>query len=1080
MVKTASARLSVILTVPFLVFNLAYPSTGGKISGTVTNAETGTPLPGANVVLEGTYLGAAADEHGDYFILNVPPGTYSITAQVIGFVSTRVVDVLVQSSITTDLDIALAPTILEGQTVVVEWDRPEVELGVGNSTNILTGEALNDMPVLQFKDILSRQAGMEVLDARGLVVRGGREHEISLTLDGMETRDLIDNAVYTRLNPDAVQEVEIQTGGFSARYGNARSGIINVTTKEGGDKYSFTMDVRASNPAPKHFGDRWYERERDWKLSDESILNPYRTDTLITWTNERDPVTREYGYYETQLPRTIYQSWETIANDVDSTDAVYGGFYGRPYLCQELYRWRTRPEVSEYGDKPDLNANFTFGGPIPLLPRTYFFASGRFERNYYLIKAPQDYFQDWSGSLKATSHLTRNLKLTITGNYATTSGVNRTDAAIGSRDSGINGLEDFNPTKNESRTIIESPETFAWFIQTRTSDGHDEELWPYSEFSVSTRVRQQLGARLTHQLSGKTYWDVAVDYNRYDITGRYDTIKRDTTATVTLVDPSDAEYSVTLSGPYAMAPKGYYRDDELWSETEEITGVKLSGSYHNREDSWAESIRLNANLISQMTKHHQITAGVDFVTMHIVKDEYRNHDIAERHWWQWDISAQQGAAYFEDKLEYGGMVATVGLRTDFSFPDEWFDVENYPFQAYLSQDWVQLSEGRDSREFTVDPGDSRIQPILRKPGMKVKYAPRFAVSHPIGAKAKIYFNYGHFYQLPDPEKMYYQVRRENTRNGSIYRLGNPFIDYEKTVQYEVGFSQSFLDRFSVDITSYYRNVSDLARAFTYSGDGNYSYTILPGIEAGTLDTVEYSLVTYDTWDNIGFEDIRGFEARVAKRAGQFFTWSVNGSIAIYSVGEYGYSTVRQDTADDPSLNLTPLTKPATRPKLNVNLNFHTPSNFGPAFLGQYPVADLHLNLLFWWRSQPKQNYNSRTVTTQYMAIQNTQWRPHHATDLRLTKRFKPILGHVRPVFYIMVSNLFNTRNMFRGAFMGQYGMGANPNFTGEIKDYMDSLKYDEGDQPGDYEEDYIKLPPVEPFYMFLNPRQIFFGLRLEM
>ncbi|UCH63614.1 MAG: carboxypeptidase-like regulatory domain-containing protein [Fidelibacterota bacterium] len=1065
-----------------LYVSAVYPATGGKIAGRIFDEETGDPLPGANIIIEGTTQGAAADENGEYFILNVTPGWHVVRGQVIGYTVARIVGVRVQSDITTTVDIAMAPTVIEGEEVIVTSERPVVELGVGNTTTILSGDELNEIPQLQLKDILSRQAGLEVLDTRGLIVRGAREHELSLTLDGMETRDPIDNNVYMRVNPDAVQELEIQLGGFSARYGNARAGIINVTTKEGSPNYNFTLDVRGSKPGPKHFGERWYERERKLRLSAESISSPILNNPRVVWNNEPDPGTR-LPRYDTLDAEIVFDSWETIASQVDSADLVYGQFYNKPHLCQELYKWRTRPEVTVYGDKPDINANATLGGPVPLLRNTYFFASGRFERSYYLVKASQDYFQDWGGGIKINSQLTPKLKLVLTGNYALTSGVNRTDAAIGTRASGVYGLEDFNPTKNETRTVFETPEAFAWFIQTRAGDNFENEIWPYSELSVSTRVRKQLGLNLTYMLSKNTFLDFTLDYGEFEIQGRYDTVKRDTTQTVTLQDQFGN--TATLTGPYAMAPAGFFRDlsQELWGSAdrslERITGVRLAGSYYNREDSWAGTLHLNTTITSQVSKHHQLMAGIDFAAMHIIKDEYRNYDIVDPHWWRWDVSPKQGSAYIEDKLEFKQMIAIFGMRADFSIPDEWFDVENHPFQAWLSKDWVQLPDGVYSFDFEVEPADPRIEPIRVKPPIKYALAPRLAISHPIGTKAKIYFNYGHFYQLPDPEKRYYQVRRYGLNyRGAIHRLGNPFLDYEKTIQYEIGYSQSLLDIFSIDITAYYRDVSQLAAPYTYSGYGDSSYIALSAETPGAgLDTViEYSRVTYDTWGSTAFEDVRGIEIQFAKKWGRFFTGSVNCSFEIYSTGRYGFRRIYQNTASDPRYWEGTNTKPSARPKINIHANFHTPGNFGPSILGMRPIANLSLNILFWLNSQTKQNYNAINRTQEYQEFQNVQWKPHHATDLRFTKRFGSGRARITPVFYVQILNLFNTKNMFRGAFKGDH----DPAPDGEIGNYLSSLKYDEGDRPGEYGKDYLYLPDPEPFYLFLNPRQIFFGFRLEM
>ena len=71
----------------FILFSTSWIFAGntGKLAGDVTDAETGEPLIGANVLIEGTTMGASVDLDGHYFILNVPPGLYTVTASMVGY-----------------------------------------------------------------------------------------------------------------------------------------------------------------------------------------------------------------------------------------------------------------------------------------------------------------------------------------------------------------------------------------------------------------------------------------------------------------------------------------------------------------------------------------------------------------------------------------------------------------------------------------------------------------------------------------------------------------------------------------------------------------------------------------------------------------------------------------------------------------------------------------------------------------------------------------------------------------------------------------------------------------------------------
>jgi hypothetical protein len=1073
--RHSHARKFIIsVSIAFLVLvQIAYSGSTGKIAGKVISAETGEPLAGANVMIEGTSYGAAADEEGDYFIIHLPPGSYTVQASVIGYETLRISNVLVRIDKTSVVEFVLRTVAVEGQEVLIVAERPVVDLGIANTSTILDGDELGNLPLLQFKDVLDRQMGAEVLDSRGLTLRSGREHEISLTMDGIETRDGIDNMIYTRVNPDAVQEVQISTGGFSAQYGNARAGVISVQTKEGGEKYSFTLDVRSSKAAPKHFGQPWYERERAIYLSDSALSNPVVIPAREVWANdeidrealEEDPENPVYGTYITLDPVELFEGWEARSQQVDPDDPVYGEFYNQPRLCRELYKWRLRDEVVKYGDKSDINGNATFGGPVPFLRNTYFFASGRLERNYYLIRAQQDYFQDWGTSLKISSQLTSKLKMVLTGSYMETSGINRTD-----RESGVEGIGDPNPVKNDQRNIIESPESFAWFIYHRLEQPN--ELWPYSEFSVSTRIRRQYGISLSQLLSNQTFWDFSLSYQTFNAYGRYDAQKRVLDTPKTFYDPEDPSVTATLTGPYAFAPQGYYRDDAgLWSYIEDITDVRIAGSYHNLENSKASSLHMRANFTSQVNKYNQVNMGGEFTYLDVLKDEYRNYDINDRHWWNWHVKTKQGAGYLQNKLEFKGMIATLGVRADFSIPHEkWYDLEDHPYQPWFSGTWVTLGEGTDNRHYDLLRADSAgVKPFFATPKIKTALSPRLAVSHPIGESGKIFFNYGHYSQLPDLEKRYYFLRRERAENARIHFIGDPNLDYERTVQYEVGYAQSLFDVFKVQITAYYRDIANLARPYQATGYFDTVHVVEPVDSVYTYDEVGYT-----SWSNSGAEDVRGLEFRLEKRLGRFFRGWFNASYEVYTDSRYRYSTISEEPDEEPSLFPPTNQRPSARPRWNLNLAFHSPANFGPSILGANPLANIDLSILYWWRSQPKINYNYVPGLNQYyQEFENVQWKPHQGSNLRFSKRLSLISGRIAPVFYIQVLNVFNHKNMNRGSFTDS-----------ELNDYLNSLKIHDGDQPGDHpgdgEKDYIRLPEPEPFFLFLNPRQIFVGFRIEL
>lgn len=226
----------------FLILGLLLPSLvlagdTGKIMGTVTDTRTGDPLPGANVILEGTTMGAASDRGGVFIILNVPPRSYTMAVSVVGYTTTRIQNVIVNVDLTTIQDVALEETVLEGQVIVVTAARPLVERAATNVTRTLRLEDFQNLPMRSYSEIVASQPGVVFLGDR-LHVRGGREDEIAWYVDGVYVNDLRTGEPQGEVPINSVEEISYQAGGFNAEYGFANSGVIHTTTRTGRRSYN--------------------------------------------------------------------------------------------------------------------------------------------------------------------------------------------------------------------------------------------------------------------------------------------------------------------------------------------------------------------------------------------------------------------------------------------------------------------------------------------------------------------------------------------------------------------------------------------------------------------------------------------------------------------------------------------------------------------------------------------------------------------------------------------------------------------------------------------------------------------------
>ncbi|MDZ7386504.1 MAG: TonB-dependent receptor [candidate division KSB1 bacterium] len=229
---------------------MAQPRTKGSITGTVLDRQTRQPLPGVNVVIKGTYMGAATDEKGRYLIERVSPGQYDIEASMIGYKIQLHTGVKVSAGQQVVLNFELEQSVLAfGQEVVVIGERPLLQVDLTASEVHFSADDIRHRIVENVQDIVTQQAGVVRADNE-IHIRGGRADESLYIVDGISIKDPLSgygNTLY--VNADAIKELKVITGGFNAEYGQAMSGVIDVVTKEGGDSYGGGLTVKSDRPS---------------------------------------------------------------------------------------------------------------------------------------------------------------------------------------------------------------------------------------------------------------------------------------------------------------------------------------------------------------------------------------------------------------------------------------------------------------------------------------------------------------------------------------------------------------------------------------------------------------------------------------------------------------------------------------------------------------------------------------------------------------------------------------------------------------------------------------------------------------
>jgi outer membrane receptor protein involved in Fe transport len=225
-------KIGYVFIIMVINFLTGLAGTTGKLAGVVTDKNTDEPIVAANVYLEGTTLGAATDADGYYYIINIPPGTYTVVVEMIGYKKVSVENVRINVNLTTHLDFQLEQTTLEGQEIIVVAERPIVQKDLTSTVANISKEEINALPVDNFQQVVELQAGVV-----GGHFRGGRTGEVSYLIDGIPVNDPFNNGIGATVENGAIQQLEVISGTFNAEYGQAMSGVVNIVTREGGNKF---------------------------------------------------------------------------------------------------------------------------------------------------------------------------------------------------------------------------------------------------------------------------------------------------------------------------------------------------------------------------------------------------------------------------------------------------------------------------------------------------------------------------------------------------------------------------------------------------------------------------------------------------------------------------------------------------------------------------------------------------------------------------------------------------------------------------------------------------------------------------
>lgn len=980
------------------------PGTTGKIAGIITDENTGDPLPGATVIVEGTQLGAATDFNGRYVILQVPPGNYTLQISFVGYRKVVVDDVRVNIDQTTEIDVEMEEESIEVDEVVITAERKIIKTDVATSVISVTDKEIEALPITSVVSAIGLQAGVRggwpgdpndnakpefvrnytrgnVSVQGGLSIRGGGGETILFELDGVTLRDPRNNEPITRIPLSGVKEVTVERGGFNAEYGAVQSGVVNVVSKEGNRQgYSGNIQVRYSSPSPKYWrGDGILDVHDPYSFA----LRPFY-DPAVCWVGTENGDWDEFT--RNQYPSFI--GWNEVSRILNSDTDPSNDL--TPLGAQRVFMYETRKK--QINDEPDFDIDAGFGGPFPFvgkyLGNLRFYAAYRSTRQMLLFPMTRPDYRDYDISLQVSSDITPSMKLRfsgLTGKQFTMR--NNWDA---------NGLYFYPRSPSDIASIIGNMESTADMIR----------LFGNYDLALSDIEHHTYAGKFTHTISANTFYEVAIEY----IGRNYDTrpsALRDTSQLFEIL-PGFFENS---------NPLGYYPG-------EDDRAIIITGGQHvakARDFSSVSSVVLKADFTSQINFQNLVKGGVEFdyndlnfdygtiqsggQATNAANDIYQNRV-------QFRVFPIRASAYLQDKLEVKEFTINAGLRLDYSNSNtEWWVLDPYERDFFSSQ----YKEGTDLPKESSEP--------------QWQLSPRLGVAHPITEKSKLFFNYGHFKQLPQYESMF-RIERDVT--GAVTAFGNPNIILAKTISYELGFDYLIFEDFLIQAAAFYNDITDQQDVTSYiSNAGGFSYN-------------------YTTSNN--YQDTRGFELTLRKTGGDWWSGFANYTYQVTTSGHFGSSRQYDDLTeqkrwDEATVNLYQ-DRPIPQPYARANFNLTTPIDFGPAILDHNIFGGLGLNVTFDWQAGYWTTWNPGNLPN---VAYNVQAVDYYNTYLRFDKTID--IGDFRIQLFVDINNLLNTRRLWN---------------TGDVN-YLSSLHLPQSadytnipgdDKVGDYREPGVEFQPM--------------------
>jgi len=704
------------------------------IEGRVSDGRDDTPLPGVNVIIKGTYYGSATDLDGKFKLTGMSPGTYDIEFTMIGYKVVLKTGIVAALGIPAKVDIKLEETTLAlGQEVVVEGQRPLLEVDQTASSVRLTSDDLKMNIVSNVTDILAEQAGVTTQDNE-IHIRGGRVDESMFIVDGMSVKDPLSgysNNLY--VNVDAIEELEVITGGFNAEYGQAMSGIVNIRIKEGSDKYHGTVAYSSD-----HFG----LSSLPWDV--------FKKDRLEFTLSGPEPITGALSALGLDLPGDF-------------------SFFANGYM--------------------HLNDTYLPQAETIVPAQEWMDALTRRQEN------------DWHALYKLTWKMNSQQKVSVSYDRS----LNINQGYFMSRFQGSSGFP------YNYKDMLENYNTL-------------------TKESVLTTLLY------THTLSSKMFYEITMGRfftNLHSaVQGKHWTEYEQTADIEPIV-----YYQTGIDGQIDIA-----YGDEFWDH----------GDAPDWYDYFSDNLSVDFDFNYQPSQRNSFKMGFDHKQSELQVIDIDSPWLGEsgygRNYDFFNVTTDYGSFYLQDRITFDGMIANLGIRYDYWFPGQYLEDAVADSSVLTITDAARAKFYNDTFELFGHRGKGHL-------------SPRLGISHPVTDSDVLYFNYGHFSQLPTFNYVYAKLR--SSAEATYQLFGNPNLNPKTTVAYEIGIKHKFDANQVLEIKAFYKDMFDYETS-----------------QRVTLFNPRYGHLSYLIYINMDYARSRGVEVKFRRRFAKFFSADANLSYSI--------------------------------------------------------------------------------------------------------------------------------------------------------------------------------------------------------